>query len=172
MGRDKADLPHRGRTLLDHMIHMLSAVCGPVRAVGRGALTDRVPGLGPLGGIATALAASETDRMLVVAVDLPLLTPEFLDFLAERTLASPHPLIACRTGSGYPLCLGLDRSLEPLARGRLESNRLAVHAFIDAADPEIVPEEEILAEGFPAEMFSNFNTPEDWAGLFGASGHR
>jgi hypothetical protein len=43
---------------------------------------------------------------------------------------------------------------------------------IDAADPEIVPEEEILAEGFPAEMFSNFNTPEDWAGLFGASGHR
>ena len=165
MGRDKAGLFYKGRPLLDHMTALLSTVCAEVHTVGRGRLLDRTPGKGPLGGIATALEASGRDRILIVAVDLPLLTPAFLEFLADRTLTAAHPLTACRVGGSYPLALGIDRSLASMARESVEAKRLAVHTFIDAATPEIVPEEELAAAGFPAVMFSNFNTPEDWQRL-------
>src|SRR2546423_4029988 len=84
MGRDKALLEWGGQTLLDHMLNLLREVAHPVQVAGRDPLPDRLPGLGPLSGIATGLEASSTDANLFVAVDLPHLTTDFLKYLRQR----------------------------------------------------------------------------------------
>jgi molybdopterin-guanine dinucleotide biosynthesis protein A len=84
MGQDKAMLHFRNHSLLDHMVQLLSTVANPVRVVGRGILPDQIPDCGPLGGILTALDASESAMNLIVAVDLPLLSPEFLQWFCIR----------------------------------------------------------------------------------------
>jgi molybdopterin-guanine dinucleotide biosynthesis protein A len=159
MGRDKAALNWGNRSLLDHMVHLLSTVADRVRVVGRGDLPDRVAGKGPLGGILTALEASETEENLVVAVDLPLLTPGFLSGFHARFLASPRPLLVCKVGESYPLCLGVRRSVKTEVARRIEAGNLAIHSFIDETDAEV------LADGFDGSIFANANTPEDWRNL-------
>lgn len=44
---------------------------------------DRFPGQGPLGGIATALAATQCDRCLIVACDMPFLNRALLRWMLE-----------------------------------------------------------------------------------------
>jgi molybdopterin-guanine dinucleotide biosynthesis protein A len=159
MGRDKASLQWGNGSLLDHMVQLLSTVVDRVRVAGRGDLPDRVAGRGPMGGILTALETTETEENLVVAVDLPLLTPEFLRQFHARFLASSHPLFVCKAGETYPLCLGIRRTLKSEVARRIETGNLALHSFINQSDAEV------LETGFDPSIFANANTPEDWVKL-------
>ena len=165
MGQDKAALRWGSGSLLDHMTLLLSTVADPVRVVGRGDLPDRISGRGPLGGILTALETSDREANLVLAVDLPLLPHAFLELFHSRFLASPKPLLACRTGGDFPLCLGLRRVLLADVARRVEGGNLAVHAFIKESNPEILEEGDLQALGFGPSIFANMNTPTDWANL-------
>jgi molybdopterin-guanine dinucleotide biosynthesis protein A len=53
-------------------MELLNEATDTVHVVGREPLPDRLPGLGPLSGIATALEFSSTDANLIGAVDLPI----------------------------------------------------------------------------------------------------
>ena len=162
MGRDKALLDWHGRTLLDHLTEVLSSAADRVQVVGRAPLPDRTPGLGPLSGIATALAATDTDANLVIAVDLPLLTGEFLKYLRSRLETSDQPLLACKTGSEFPLCLGIRRSLLPELQKRLAAGKLSVQGFIENCGAEIILEPQLREAAFDPSMFRNINTLEDY----------
>jgi molybdopterin-guanine dinucleotide biosynthesis protein A len=162
MGRDKALLDWHGRTLLDHMTHLISAVADKVHVVGRDPLPDRVPGLGPLSGIATALETSSTDTNLVVAVDLPSLTEKFLQYLTSEAEQTSGPLTACKIGSHFPLCLVIHRRLLPEVQRRLAARDLSVHALIENVPSRLVSEQELLNAGFNASLFRNINTEQDY----------
>ena len=93
MGRDKALLPFGQGTLVEHVADVVRKAAGSVTLVGPaerfGALQlpvieDEQPGLGPLGGIISALASCPGEKCLIVACDLPDLTPEFLTDLIDR----------------------------------------------------------------------------------------
>ena len=88
---DKVLLNWPGQTLLQQMVARLQTVADPIHVIGRAPLLDRLPGLGPLSGIATGLEATFTDANLFGAVDLPFLTQEFLEYLriAPRTFDAP-----------------------------------------------------------------------------------
>lgn len=86
MGQDKAHLLVDGVPMLVRTIFTAQAVAARVFVVGRPPemglsniefLNDAVPGLGPLGGIATALRHVKTASasVLALACDLPKLTP-------------------------------------------------------------------------------------------------
>jgi len=165
MGRDKATLEFRGIPFLDHMVRLLSTVASSVRIVGKDDLPDKIPGCGPLGGIRTALDVTVSDLNLIVAVDLPLLTPAFLAWFCARMAGSKGPLVACRIGSNFPLCLGVNRSLGPQVADRIDAGNLALHRFIRDMDSNILAEAEIHSAGFPSSIFQNFNTPDDWKTL-------
>jgi molybdenum cofactor guanylyltransferase len=155
MGRDKALLDWHGRTLLAHMVDLLQAATDQVQVVGRDRLPDRLPGLGPLSGIATALANSSSEVNLIVAVDLPLLTKDFLIFLRSRAENSKCPVLACKIESHFPLCLGIRRSLLPEIEKRLSEGHLSVYRFIEDSGAEII-------SGLEPSLFRNINTPEDY----------
>src|SRR5262245_30904058 len=125
MGRDKALLTWGAHTLDDHMVELLQTVAYPVQVGGRDPLPDRFRGLGPLSGIATGLEVSFTDANVFVAVDLPFLTKDFLNFLRIRIQTSCHPLLACKIGSAFPLCLGVWRPMLPEITRCLDANQLS-----------------------------------------------
>ena len=165
MGRDKALLEFRGVPLQTHMIRLLPTVASPVRIVGKEDLPDRFPGCGPMGGIQTALAATESDANIIVAVDLPLLEAAFLKWFRDRIIASARPVVACRIGKAFPLCLGIHRSIAPEVSGRISAGNLAIHNSIQESNSDILAEGEIHAAGFPLSIFHNVNTPQDWNSL-------
>jgi molybdopterin-guanine dinucleotide biosynthesis protein A len=165
MGRDKAALPWGGGVLLDHMVALLSTTVEHVRVVGRDELPDRVPGHGPLGGILTALDVTDTEENLIVAVDLPLLTPEFLRAFYDRFLMSPRPLLACQVEDRFPLCLGVRRALRPEIQRRMEGRRLSIQDLIASVQSELLGESFLTKLNVDASIFANVNSPEDWARL-------
>ncbi|WMJ73633.1 molybdenum cofactor guanylyltransferase [Cytophagaceae bacterium ABcell3] len=64
--------------------------------------TDLVSGLGPLGGIYTALTVSSTSRNLLVACDIPMVSSEFLK---QLTMYNEYDLVLPQVNDKlYPLC--------------------------------------------------------------------
>lgn len=170
MGRDKAMLPYRGRTLLEHMAALLQAsgacrvlVSGPPRT-GYTSVPDRQPELGPLGGIhavVTTLAGTpDSIRLLIVPVDMPALSIPTL-----TTLLQLSPGIRACHYAEHPLPLGL--ALDETVRAQL--NRLmedtvrpaaerSLHAFCSGLHARVLP----MAREIEQE-FAGLNTPEEWA---------
>lgn len=161
MGRDKALIDWHGRTLLDHMVELLRPAAESVHVVGRDQLPDRLPGLGPLTGIATALEFTSTDANLIIAVDLPHLTKDFLRYLRLRVENSSHPLVACKIESAFPLCLGVWRPMLPEVQRRLKTNERSIRGLIQSTNTEIISEADLQEAGFDWSMFRNVNTPAD-----------
>jgi molybdopterin-guanine dinucleotide biosynthesis protein A len=173
MGTHKATLAWGRGTLLDHMKALLSTVSqsvvvvGPVGVVGPGGLPDKEPWAGPVEGIRTALTATRTSINIVVAVDLPFLTPAFLSFLGSRLsdadAPADAPMVACKVGGRVPLCLAIHRD----AAGAVESYRTAggrsFRGMLDAVSAAVVSESEFRDAGFDPAMFLNLNTPEEYA---------
>ena len=164
MGRDKALLDWHGRTLVSHMIHILGTATDEVQVVGRDPLPDRIPGRGPLSGIATALEVSSTDTNLILAVDLPFLTKDFLLYFRSQIERSSRRLFACKIGSHFPLCLGVRKVLLSTIEPLLLSKDWSVHAWITTSDAEILSELQLQSAGFDNSIFRNLNTPDDYKG--------
>jgi molybdopterin-guanine dinucleotide biosynthesis protein A len=169
MGRDKADLPWRGSTVLGHLVGVVRAAeCRPL-VVGRRlapagvtALEDQQPGQGPLGGLVTALTQLRMDLMLI-ACDLPLLDAELIGWLRDqRSRAALHGLAVICDGEVEP-CFSLYRpSVLELARERLASGKRSLHGLIEAGRFGEIE----LPDAYRRRL-RNVNTPEDWVAIGG-----
>ena len=162
MGRDKALLDWHGTPLLSHMVALLEEATDEVKVVGRNHLPDRLPGCGPLSGIETALTITSTENNLIVAVDLPFLTKNFLRFFRQRAELSKCPVLACKIRSHFPLCIIVKRTLLAEVEQRLAKGDLSIHGLIEGSDPEIITESDLRKHGFEPDIFRNLNTPEDY----------
>src|SRR3970040_1340963 len=88
-GRDKSQLVVGGLPIIVRQVGLLQRVADEILVIGerpeRAALAgvrycaDLVAGLGPIGGLHTALEAASADRVLVVACDLPFLAAGLLE---------------------------------------------------------------------------------------------
>ena len=96
MGRDKALLPLEpgGEPLARRVIDRLDSLTDDLfivsdhrpgyEALGARVEPDRFPGMGTLGGIATAIAKARHDHVFVVACDLPFLSSPLIDWMMEQ----------------------------------------------------------------------------------------
>jgi molybdopterin-guanine dinucleotide biosynthesis protein A len=122
-----------------------------------------------MSGIATALAATTANLNLIVAVDIPLLTSEFIKYFADRACLSLRPLLACRLESGFPLCLAIHSDILAAVESYLNSGRRSIHGFVESIGAEILSDPELRSAGFSRDLFRNINTPEDYREIFAAS---
>jgi molybdopterin-guanine dinucleotide biosynthesis protein A len=74
MGRDKSCVQLGKKTMLAHVRSAAAQLGVPIRVIRR----DAVPRCGPLGGIYTALKRSRANSVLLLACDMPFVSPEFL----------------------------------------------------------------------------------------------
>lgn len=176
MGRNKALLLFDGEPLVVRMARLVAAAGIGVTVVGRTeeyeafglkAIADDEPGLGPLGGIAAALAHSSRPWNLIVAVDLPHVTAAWLKALLDRALASDAAdAVLPRSERGLePLCAVYHRRcLEPI---RAALGRGVRKVTSGLAGPPACRVEEIAPgewNRFAAEgrLLENVNTPRDY----------
>ncbi len=170
MGRDKAFVMLDGRSLLDRQLDLARSVCAAVRIVGDPAklsqfapvVEDVFRGCGPLGGIHAALRSSETDLNLLVAVDIPFVSTQFLEFLLAKSRASESMVIVARTSDGWqPLCAVYRRGFAEFAEKALRASRFRIDALFDPARTLVIGQDELRQQGFLPDLFRNLNTPEE-----------
>ena len=176
-GRDKALVEFDGEPLIARLCRILqNASAAPVRIIGAAAkysqigvecIADRWPGEGPLGGIITALQASDGSATrdswsLVIGCDMPFLTTQWLQHLASRAIASKaevvvpeskyglEPLCACWRGSAAP---ALTRLFESGIRRVTDAMKQLRMEVLDAADWKRFDNLN--------RLFWNMNTPAD-----------
>jgi molybdopterin-guanine dinucleotide biosynthesis protein A len=100
--------------------------------------------------------------VLVVATDLPGLTPELLLALVALPEAD---VVLPRTAAGLePLCALYRRDAAlPRARTRLAAGELALHGLLAELRLETLAGADLLAVDPTGAALANANTPEEWA---------
>ncbi|HXG23177.1 MAG TPA: molybdenum cofactor guanylyltransferase [Chthonomonadales bacterium] len=172
MGRDKALLPFRGKTLLEYVVAQLRKAVDEVIVVadvpnryvlanGTHVVGDIYPGAGPLGGIVTGLYATEEGYHPVIGCDMPHLEPAILHFLIREAqgLDGAIPVIAGRV---EPLCAVYHSRCAAVFEKALHQGERAVHRVIECVDMMRVHEEALRAIDKDLRSFINLNTPEEY----------
>jgi molybdopterin-guanine dinucleotide biosynthesis protein A len=158
MGRDKAAMTWRGRSLLDHSRDLLQSIgCETINVSGKPELADGIadsePGSGPGRALLDALIALQTTSLaglLAIPVDMPRLSPDAL-----LPLITP-PFTTARAWHRHPLPVFLPARLGLIERSQIRSIRDLLNAGPNERPP--LPDPLISA-------MRNVNTPTDFEQL-------
>ena len=160
-GRDKALAQCEGESLLSWAARsfppaaarLLVAPPGKYSLDGWVAVPDRQPGLGPLGGLETALAAAPPGWVAVAGVDNPRLTPAYWERLLAARRAGALAVQAEHPERGpQPLGTLYHSALWPRLGALLAAGERRLRRAVPA--PEVV-----VVTGFGPEFFWNINEP-------------
>jgi molybdenum cofactor guanylyltransferase len=154
-GREKHLIRVEGLTILERIERALAPLVTRVFTVSRD--EDRYPGKGAPGGVLTALELATSDRVLVVAGDMPWVSPS----LVERMAKESADVVVCER----------NRQLEPLFA--LYATRLkdvwsldgnpSLQSLIAASNPRVLNESEWRGSDPTGLAFESVNTPEQLA---------
>jgi molybdopterin-guanine dinucleotide biosynthesis protein A len=176
MGRDKALLlaPDDGAPLWDRQRRVLAeAGAAEIFLSARdgqrwanaaaekfaGVVHDAESDAGPLAGILAAFDRALCPRLVVLAVDLPHMTPAYLKKLvAAADLRGAVP--AWPDGRSEPLCAVYPREAMAAAAQALERQQLAVRDWVDALARENLVAR-VAIDPADASLFLNWNEPGD-----------
>jgi molybdopterin-guanine dinucleotide biosynthesis protein A len=171
MGRDKAGVVVGGEPLWQRQLATL-CTCGPrelfisgrpegpYAGAGAEVIADATPGLGPLAGLEAALRRANCPLVLVLAIDLPAMTAEFLSSLIREAARDEIGGVPSDGDFLEPLAAVYPRTCHELAAECLQSNDRSMRHFIRLATERgqlrprpLSPDERLL--------FKNVNRPED-----------
>jgi molybdopterin-guanine dinucleotide biosynthesis protein A len=166
MGRDKALLPFGTVPLAAHVAEIVKQVADDVFLVGSPSLyaplghpvlPDLYPGFGPVGAIATALAATDASWNVVVACDLPFVTVDVLRLLLAEALGTGAgcAFAADPDGKGQPLCGVYHASTGHVFQAAVREGEHRLTQVAARLRPHVVHLNDF-------EALRNVNTPDDW----------
>ena len=175
MGADKALIEVNGRTLVERAVDSVRHLCeetivvtGDPETLAEARLpsdvrivSDEVPGLGPLGGLVTALASAGRRWVLALAVDMPFVDPAVLRLLWDSR--DHAEAVVPLTGRGAEPMLAL-YAKEPClraARSALEAGERRPLALLDTVDTVEVGEGALREADPELRSLENVNTPAD-----------
>lgn len=180
MGRDKGLLRIGGQPLVVRIAGLVEPLVSSVWIVGPPerydtlglrVIADRNFGAsgepcrlqGPLAGIATALAASNTAWNLILACDLPYLTCEWVDWLLARATNSQRQIVMPRTARGpEPLAAVYHRDCTDLIAGSVARGVRKVVEATEQFQVEFVFERDWRPTDPDGRVLRNMNTIADY----------
>jgi molybdopterin-guanine dinucleotide biosynthesis protein A len=167
MGRDKATLPYEGKTLVEHMVSVVSPRCSPVFVIAApgqplptlqaDVLRDEVRGVGPLlatGRGLRAAADAGVKLAFVCAVDMPLLSTDLIDELAGPAARLGADVVLPWDGRDHYLAGIYRTSLADRVDALVAAGERSMRALVDTVDTQriVMPEQPSL---------TNVNTAAD-----------
>ena len=171
MGIEKGLQKLCGKPLIQYAIDMLSGLCNTIiissssdayNSLGYKVVADVFPGIGPMGGIYSALKQSKTEENLVLSCDLPFVSLELLRYILKNS-------------EGYQVAVPWqgDHHYEPLCGFYRLSVLARMSAFIQNNNyklPDLFQEIKINRlvinanlEFYKEDMFLNINSKHDLA---------
>jgi molybdopterin-guanine dinucleotide biosynthesis protein A len=170
-GQDKGALPIAGVRVLDRQLAALEPLTsriviigGPPHRyddVGVPVVPDLLPEVGPLGGLYTALHGA-SERIIVLACDLPFVTTPFLHYLL-RTGRDADVTLPRTTLGLHPLCASYAASAAPLVRRLIDEGVRKVQEALGSLRLHIVEGAALAAYDPDGRLLHNINTPDDYA---------
>lgn len=180
MGADKAllRLVPDGPTLIERVVSAVRAVADELLIVanddrlahlGLPIVPDAYPGAGSLGGIYSAVAAAAHDHCLVVACDMPFLSPPLLRAMAaeprDYDVLAPYLVVGeNRQGGGKGVYETLHaiygRAALPAMREQLEAENYRIVGFFPQVSVQPLPETYLRRHDPDLRSIFNANTPE------------
>lgn len=170
MGTDKSQLLLDGQTFAERIAATLGQLTDSVTVVGRStaessipAVADVYPQWGALGGIHAALSACARAWAIIVACDLPFVTTELFQHLAELRL--DHEAVVPIQADGRPQPLAALYRVDPCrerATELIEAGRRRPLDLLEAVETRWVAFEEIRNLDQAQRFFANINTPEEY----------
>lgn len=170
MGTDKALLEFEGEPLIQRLAQRFTAWFEQVVIVtnspetyaflGLPMVSDRIAGLGPLGGLEAGLSASRFEHAFFCAVDMPFVS----EGLVRQMLAlAPGYAIVVPVldGEFEPMHTVYSKGCLPAISRNLDARRLRLISIFDEVRRRDVTEPEIRPFGDPERLFFNCNTPQD-----------
>jgi molybdopterin-guanine dinucleotide biosynthesis protein A len=176
MGADKAALEFDGKTLVELTAAILAAVCPRVVVVGyeepvlvEGTPIESFPDLtsgperAPIKGLLTALVHSKTPWMVLLACDLPLVTPDLIERLATYRTDDADAVVPIQNDERpQPLCALYRReTVLPVVRERLSRRQLKMQDLLVQIRTRWVDPDDYSDLDHASDVFLNINTPED-----------
>jgi molybdopterin-guanine dinucleotide biosynthesis protein A len=167
MGRDKANLPYKGTTLLQRTVSIVSPRCAPVFVIAAPGqalpateatvLRDEVRGVGPLlatGRGLRAAADAGLELAFVCAVDMPLLDTSLIDELAAPAVRLGADVVLPWDGRDHYLAGIYRTSLADHVDELVAAGERSMRALVNTVDTQriVMPEQPSL---------TNVNTATD-----------
>jgi len=170
MGQPKAGLVlPDGGTMIERVFAAMSAVCREVVLVGGGAglpppmrelrrVEDRLPQLGPIGGVEALLGSGFDSEYLIAPCDVFLIVPDVFRLLVQPSVRPPAVLYRQDTGRVEPLIGRYDANTHSVVVRMIAEGRLAMHELARRAGASRIPVPDALTDAL-----RNANTPADLA---------
>jgi len=167
-GQDKVMATVGDKPLVEHVIEAIAPLMediilvGPARPGMRALkrVDDLIPGLGPMGGIYTALKTVETTFCFVFAADMPAVHTGLVAYM--QSLAEEQDVIVPAWSGGLePLHAIYNRRMLSVIEPLVQAHKLRIDRTFDQVVLRKVTEDELRRFGDPQRLFANINTPQD-----------
>ncbi len=179
MGQPKAllPMPGSGEPLIRHIATQLlpladdllviandPAVADALQPLPTRWLTDAYPDSGPLGGLATGLAACQ-GWCICVACDLPFVQPTLFRYLIDQTGDGWDAIVPLVEDRPQPLHALYHHRALAAVEAALQTGKRRMDSFTSQVRVRFVTEDEVRPIDPELRSFVNVNTPEEWAAL-------
>ncbi len=174
MGENKATMMFGGEPLLSRVARRLSPAVDDLLVIGPQSLAplaprarvieDALPAIGPLGGLYTALTATTSAHIFLVACDMPFICPGLVQAMLAfaRTRGDADVVALEANGRVQPLHAVYSRACLPAVERALKSSDHSLHTLLTHLD-HVAIDAEIVRREDPAGLSAfNVNTPDDW----------
>ena len=121
-------------------------------------IPDKINGIGPLGGILTALEFSKRP-CLVLTCDTPFIMAEHIKYLARRFSNDHHATVAVSKSGIEPLFAVYKPETLPIIKEQVAAKNFAVYHFIQKISVKYVDFRDL---SFKEQLFFNINTLSDY----------
>lgn len=127
-------------------------------------VVDLVKGAGPMGGLYSCLKALDTEKVVLVACDMPLVCPELIEFMINLECQEPV-VIPVANGREHPLHARYHHGLLPLVERLVQDGRYKMKELLDQVSVRTVTQKDLLDKSIDVDLalcLSNVNTQEEF----------
>jgi molybdopterin-guanine dinucleotide biosynthesis protein A len=175
MGENKALKPFLGRPLIERVVRRIESAAdeilittnepGAFDYLGIRQESDLRPGVGPLGGLYTALAAARLPTVAAVACDMPFANAPLLVASAGILIKDDADVVIAKSPEGYEPLHAVYRRTTclPAIEAALDSGQLRVISWFSRVRVRHLTDEELDRYDPERLAFLNVNTPEEFA---------
>ena len=171
MGTDKAWLELGGRAMIEKVIAALAPVTSGLAIIannpeyarlGLPVFADKQPGIGPLEAIRTALANSDTSRIVLVGCDLPFVSEDLFSLLLK--IPGDHQAVVPVAADGRlePVCAIYSTDTLPVVTNLIARGDRKISLLFDLISTRLVTFDELRHLKGAELFFENINTPQDY----------
>ncbi|MBN9349902.1 MAG: molybdenum cofactor guanylyltransferase [Chitinophagaceae bacterium] len=169
MGVDKGLLLFNGEPLVLGIIKQLQVPTHEViiiannpeyKKFGLPVLSDLIPGIGPAGGIYTALQHSPSEKIFVTACDMPFINSAAVDYIIQHS-SQAEITIPVFFGKVQPLFAVYSKNCLMKWKALIESGETRLQSMVEMFDLKKIPVEDNPI--FDDLLFTNLNNKTDFS---------